>query len=350
MKKYNFNSLESHLYTNINHIGREVRVILRNAVWVKPELNKELTYVFGKANLRPSEFKLWNYSQEPDGDTINDLIRFKLLAIHFCPETQQELEGFKQFHKDVLSRRVLYGRTTVLFIDITLVQGCKADEEFLESLGLVTTCPELTANFYPDFTQDIELSDILGASLWDSVYLNKRKEPEHVCFLDVDGVLQPTRSFVDTNWQGSHAGEYLINPVGAVAKFDRVALTFLKKLATDTNLSFVLSSQWRITMDDEDVKAFGRYLGLPIIGKVVNGGRRPAEIAKWMQDNTITGKAFSLDDESFQVEGVKEFHIKAGDGIRFSDMANICNYLGTDLYNFTNSRFIQHHANQETII
>lgn len=179
---------------------------------------------------------------------------------------------------------------------------------------------------------------IIDALMKDS-YFQAPKNYENVLFLDIDGVLLPYRGFMSSRWSGTHCGEFLEDPVKSVQAFDDDAVSFLGKLCNEQDISIILCSQWRIGLKEQGCKDLGRYLGLPIMGKTVNGGNRDVEIQCWIDHYKPTGVLSIIDDEPRAVKDTHALKINPRNGITWEDMEELCELYNTNIYNFTNSKF-----------
>lgn len=82
-------------------------------------------------------------------------------------------------------------------------------------------------------------------------------------FLDFDGVLNSLRSCI-----AFHG--YPFPDPNTWYKFDKVAISLMRKLCKETGAKIVLSTTWRLSMNVDEVKAMFHELGFenaPIIGK-----------------------------------------------------------------------------------
>lgn len=97
-----------------------------------------------------------------------------------------------------------------------------------------------------------------------------------ILFLDIDGVLNSTRTIIAHNGQCG----------GAVDNFaqylDPIAIKLLRSLS-DQSVTFVLSSTWRHRIrNKEDLETFSKELGIPIHSTTPTcSGERGLEIQRW---------------------------------------------------------------------
>lgn len=129
-----------------------------------------------------------------------------------------------------------------------------------------------------------------------------------VIFLDIDGVLNTTQTFIDIH------NEYIENGIRRI-EIDLNRLNLLKKIVDQTGAVIVLSSSWRsfgkmengiyIPLNEKMVsliKLFNEY-GLSIYDvtpKDVNGIRQN-EIDMWLQDKNVESFII-IDDDSFDLQ------------------------------------------------
>lgn len=111
-----------------------------------------------------------------------------------------------------------------------------------------------------------------------------------ILFLDIDGVLNSTRSCVGLGYI-----PHDVKPKD-LPYFDQVALGLVRNLCTETGAQIFLSSSWRIL---HDVKHLGVALDIPIIDKTpVLNTIRGKEIAAWLSDRNDVQRYAIVDDDS----------------------------------------------------
>lgn len=124
-----------------------------------------------------------------------------------------------------------------------------------------------------------------------------------VLFLDVDGVLNSTRSAVGL---GGIPHDTAPEQMGL---FDLTALGLIRNLCKETGASIVLSSTWRLSRNPVEM---GRALSLPIIDKTPHFGYskcRGTEIADWLSKNPVDKYAI-VDDDSDMLPEQMPFFVK----------------------------------------
>lgn len=109
-----------------------------------------------------------------------------------------------------------------------------------------------------------------------------------ILFLDIDGVLNSTRSAI--------AFDGYPYPNRFKNKFDEVAVSLIRLLCANTNTSICLSSTWRHYITD--IKKFAKEMDLPIISKTPEkiSSNRGEEIGLWLKENKVDKYAIIDDD------------------------------------------------------
>ncbi len=117
-----------------------------------------------------------------------------------------------------------------------------------------------------------------------------------VLFLDIDGVLNSTRSaaaFGGCPWPRNR------NMAGDWEKFDQVAVKLMARLVQETGAHVVLSSTWRIGMDQDRATELGDFLGYVISSATPGGGgERGTQIKQWLDEHPGVEKFVIVDDDS----------------------------------------------------
>lgn len=108
-----------------------------------------------------------------------------------------------------------------------------------------------------------------------------------VLFLDIDGVLNSTRSAIAFDGYSSFHN---------FDKFDDVAVGLIRKICEETNTKIILSSTWRLSKDWKKLK---NLLNLPIIDRTPRklSSIRGEEISMWL-NNFYVDKYVIVDDDS----------------------------------------------------
>lgn len=118
-----------------------------------------------------------------------------------------------------------------------------------------------------------------------------------VIFLDIDGVLNNRKSMNDAFNNGIFpTGNAMMHTV------DPDCVDRLKKFVETTGASIVVSSTWRIFMDEVH-RAFKwcKWEDAPIIGRTGKFGARGLEIDEWLKHNPQVTKYVIFDDDSFDI-------------------------------------------------
>lgn len=126
-----------------------------------------------------------------------------------------------------------------------------------------------------------------------------------VLFLDIDGVLNSSRSCIafngypwpDCDWN----------------KFDDVAVGLLREAIRLTGAVCVLSSSWRVGMEDKEIGDLSVRLGVPIIGKTrssYGSEKRGIQIQDWLNEHQEVSRYVIVDDDSDMTREQKRFFVK----------------------------------------
>jgi hypothetical protein len=134
-----------------------------------------------------------------------------------------------------------------------------------------------------------------------------------VLFLDIDGVLNSTRSCA------AFDGYPLGITEEDLKKFDWVAVKLIQRLCDETGARIVLSSTWRLTVPFKDL---AKALDLPIIDKTpvaFGRGRRGYEVSMWLAEHEeVVDKYAIVDDLDEFVEEQQEFFVQTDPSIGLS--------------------------------
>ena len=145
-----------------------------------------------------------------------------------------------------------------------------------------------------------------------------------VLFLDVDGVLNSTRSCIANGgygWIGNHTSWEQLDPV---------AVKLIRKLCEETDCKVVLSSSWRILATQQDIVAFEKFLGVEIVGETPQKkGIRGEEIKEWIDKNSPEVYAI-VDDDSDMLPEQHDVFIQTthSDGLSFQNFLDLKTILG----------------------
>jgi hypothetical protein len=145
-----------------------------------------------------------------------------------------------------------------------------------------------------------------------------------VLFLDVDGVLNSTRTCVAF---GGYPME--LTHMGA---FDQVAIRLLQRLCDSAGVSVVLSSAWRLHCRHEDA---GLAFGLPIIDRTPYlMGPRGLEINAWLAKRDDVERYAILDDDADMLpEQLTNFvQTDPHEGLSWQGYQKLCSLLGANPY------------------
>lgn len=137
-----------------------------------------------------------------------------------------------------------------------------------------------------------------------------------VLFLDIDGVLNSTRTCV------AHGG--YPHDFTEMRAFDRVAIKLLQRMCDSAGVQVVLSSAWRIT---HSAKEAADALGLPIIDVTPNlGTKRGEEIAAWLAKHPEVTDYAIVDDDSDMLPGQMHrfVHTSGHEGLTWQCFSQLC--------------------------
>jgi len=135
---------------------------------------------------------------------------------------------------------------------------------------------------------------------------------ERIIFLDIDGVLNSTRSCLAFGG----FGHLRPNITEDSAKLDPIALKLMRMLVEETNAKVVISSSWRINANS--VSDFD-FLQMPIIGMTpYRGDCRGDEIQKWLDKNP-TERYVIIDDDRDMLESQMDNFVKCDFKYGFSE-------------------------------
>lgn len=155
-----------------------------------------------------------------------------------------------------------------------------------------------------------------------------------VLFLDIDGVLNSTRSVAAF---GGYPHSFTEKDLQL---FDNVAVGLIRRLCKMGNLSIVLSSSWRINSNFRDA-AVGLYLPIidstPILKHAVRDeitGKyrtRGTEIKMWLDEHPNVTQYAIVDDDSDMLEEQQPFFIKTehANGLIWKDYSKLCKLFKT---------------------
>ena len=148
-----------------------------------------------------------------------------------------------------------------------------------------------------------------------------------VIFLDIDGVLNSTRTCIAT---GGYPGEELADK--DLARFDWIVIGLIRRLCESSGIQIVLSSSWRILVD---IKKLADALGLPIIDKTpVLAASRGHEIAKWLAERPEVEQWAIIDDDSDMLDGQRSRFVRTDghEGYSWLNHLELCDIFGEPPY------------------
>ena len=148
-----------------------------------------------------------------------------------------------------------------------------------------------------------------------------------VIFLDIDGVLNSTRTCIAT---GGYPGEEL--EAKDLTRFDWIAIGLLRRLCESSGIQIVLSSSWRIIVD---IKKLGDAMGLPIIDKTpVLASSRGNEIARWLSEHPEVEQWAIIDDDSDMLDSQRSRFVRTDghEGYSWVNHLELCDIFGESAY------------------
>lgn len=144
-----------------------------------------------------------------------------------------------------------------------------------------------------------------------------------VLFLDIDGVLNGTRSAV------AFGGYPMDLDESALSKFDHVAVSMIRNLCRSQGISIVLSSAWRMQFSWSEV---GSALVLPIIAStpVLWGRPRGHEIAAWLEDHPEVTQYAIVDDDADMSPDQLPFFVRTDghEGLTWANVQQLAKIFG----------------------
>ena len=128
-----------------------------------------------------------------------------------------------------------------------------------------------------------------------------------VIFLDMDGVLQSPRYCV------------AIGETGLLSALEPAAMHMLRNLVVESDAKIVLSSSWRLGMDNPStIKKIFQCCGFKALAAAFHddwktryiSGYRGDEIADWLSNHPEISNYLILDDDSDMLESQKEHFVQ----------------------------------------
>ena len=147
-------------------------------------------------------------------------------------------------------------------------------------------------------------------------------------FLDVDGVINSTRSAVAY-------GNFPSPPDGyhRYSKFDDIAVRMIRRACKECDAQIVLSSTWRLC-SDEEFMAFRKTLKLPMGACTPRliGEKRGVEIKQWLDSHpqhNVEKYAIVDDDSDMLPEQINNFvKVDGRNGFSFGNYQRLVEILG----------------------
>lgn len=152
-----------------------------------------------------------------------------------------------------------------------------------------------------------------------------------VIFLDIDGVLNSSRSCAGLGgmpWPGkAKERDWHL--------FDPVAVGLLRRACKETGAVCVLSSSWRMHLDQSDMNALADHLGVQIIGRTQSSRSpeiRGQQIEEWLDEHPDVKVWAILDDDSDMLDHQKGRLVKTmfREGMLFEHYMQLTSLLGME--------------------
>lgn len=146
----------------------------------------------------------------------------------------------------------------------------------------------------------------------------------NILFLDIDGVLNSTRS--------AHGLGGLPHDIyeEQLALFDRVAVGLIRQLCKDANAQIVLSSSWRILTPFAEL---GKVLELPIIDATdKEPDIRGNQIQRWLDKNPEVKRYAIVDDDRDMLRSQMPYFVKTdnAEGLLYHDYIMLRHMFGLE--------------------
>lgn len=158
-------------------------------------------------------------------------------------------------------------------------------------------------------------------------------QKSRVIFLDIDGVIQPTRLIVANGFKTAHMGDY------SLECFDSVALKVIRRLCEVADASVVFSSTWvENPVTSESIIRLGDVMELPVSGfvdsEVPFSEKRGQMVKNWLSKHPSVKEYICLDDEighytEDQLSRVVQ--VNADQGLSVENMESMCELLSLHL-------------------
>lgn len=143
-----------------------------------------------------------------------------------------------------------------------------------------------------------------------------------VLFLDIDGVLNSTRSCIAFHGYPFGLG------AESLEMFDPIAVNMIRGLCAHAGVSVVVSSAWRITHHWDDI---GKSLDLPTIDATPQlMGPRGNEIQAWLDAHPDVTQYAIVDDDADMLNSQLPRFVKTdiNEGLSFSNFQHLCELFG----------------------
>jgi hypothetical protein len=159
-----------------------------------------------------------------------------------------------------------------------------------------------------------------------------------VLFLDIDGVLNSTRTLVAFNGYPQELYE------SHLAMFDQVALGMVRGLCRHGEVKVVISSAWRKDFTFEQI---GERLDLPTIGQTpMLLGCRGLEINAWLSQHPEVTQYAIVDDNPDMLpdQSVRFVQTSGEEGLTWRDFSKLCGLFDVNPHGCSPSRVRQYNS------
>lgn len=158
-------------------------------------------------------------------------------------------------------------------------------------------------------------------------------QKSRVIFLDIDGVIQPTRVIVANGLKTAHMGNYTRE------SFDAVALKMIRRLCEVADASVVFASTWvENPVSSEVIIRLGDAMDLPVSGfvdsEVPFSEKRGQMVKNWLGKYPSVKEYICLDDEVehyMEEQLPRVIQVDADQGLSVKNMESMCELLSLHL-------------------
>ena len=161
---------------------------------------------------------------------------------------------------------------------------------------------------------------------------SKEARMGRIVFLDIDGVLASQASY---NRYKSTFAPVGVNPQMDHRYLDRYCTQRVQTLCDVAGASIVVSSDWRLGYDTDDLIGMLREAGLTaeVKGITPSGGSREAEVRSWMNDHGLDDDAVVILEDARDMGHLKWRQVQPLYAVGFteSDLVDALSLWGLDI-------------------